>query len=437
MNIPLDRLYQYIESCAKKIYNDHVVIYRFWPHGSKNIENLLPMHSIKSWIEPMISPAIYCNDQEPLQYDYYKNNLNKYSLPMFKGEFADLLKEHDLEFDLTNLNWYENTFAKNILLHSEKKSIDLEKYQTHNQLIPVYYWSHAVIARDWYRFAEHVDFQKNPKKFFLIYNRSWTGTREYRCKFADLLIDAGLVDHCQTTFNPEDSDSGAHYTNHAFKTPKWQPTHRLEDYFSTTWAPASSSADFEIDDYCSTEVEVVLETLFEDRRWHLTEKILRPIACGQPFILAATPGSLEYLKEYGFQTFQDVWNEDYDTITDPESRLNRIVELMKYLAGLDHDQKRSVMHRAQKIADHNRKLFFSKEFFDKVTNELETNLTLAFDHLKALPANQAFIDRYAKILANPVIKDFLSRERDMKSPNLLMIVQALKLAQSRSQTHRV
>jgi len=427
MNIPIDRLYHYIESCAKKIYGDHVVIYRFWPHGSKNIENLTPLHPFESWTEPRISPAIYCNDQEPLQYDYYKNHLKQ-----FGGEFVDLLNKCNLHGQATNLNYLQNIFAKNILLHSEKNSDDLEKYQQHGQLILVYYWSHALIARDWYRFAQHVDFQKSPKKLFLIYNRSWSGTREYRLKFSDLLIDADLVKHCQTTFSAKDSETDTHYTNHAFQAKKWQPTHRLENYFAANYADASSSADFAVRDYRDTEVEIVLETLYDDKRWHLTEKILRPIACGQPFILAATPGSLEYLKQYGFQTYQDVWNEDYDKIVDAESRLHRIINLMKYLVGLDHQQKKVIMQQAQKIADHNQKLFFSKEFFDTVTNELQTNLNLAFDCLKAVPANHKFIEQYTKVLENPVTKSFLSQNQNSRYPNLHMVEQALQSALVRS-----
>ena len=40
MNIPLDRLYHYIRDIAKEIYGDRIIIYRFWPHGSKNINDL-------------------------------------------------------------------------------------------------------------------------------------------------------------------------------------------------------------------------------------------------------------------------------------------------------------------------------------------------------------------------------------------------------------
>ena len=40
MSIPLDQLYHYIENVAQEIYSDRIIIYRFYPHGSKNINNL-------------------------------------------------------------------------------------------------------------------------------------------------------------------------------------------------------------------------------------------------------------------------------------------------------------------------------------------------------------------------------------------------------------
>jgi hypothetical protein len=177
-----------------------------------------------------------------------------------------------------------------VLLHSEQRSSELASYQQ-DGFVTVYYWSHAIIARDWFRFAQHVEQQKQVSKTFLIYNRAWAGTREYRLKFAELLIDYDLIDDCATTVNAVDPESGVHYAHHAFVNPAWRPTKVLENYFAENQTNSNRSADFEIQDYENTDIEVVLETLFDDTRWHLTEKILRPIACGQPFILAAAPGS--------------------------------------------------------------------------------------------------------------------------------------------------
>jgi hypothetical protein len=391
MTVPLDRLYHFIEQTAEKIYGDRVIIYRFWPHGTKNIENLEYLYPPDTWVREVTSPAVYCHDQEPLMFDYYKRNLR----PPELRPLGKLLNRVGLVGQITNLNYVENIFSKNILIHSEKRSTEVEKYLNDNQLLLVYYWNHAILARDWYRFAEHVNFEKKAQKLFLIYNRSWTGTREYRLKFADLLVDADLGQHCQTTFNPNDLDQ--HYLSHDYLKPQWRPTNKLEDFFPATTADSTSSADFDIDDYNHTEIEVVLETLFDDTRWHLTEKILRPIACGQPFILAATHGSLEYLKEYGFKTFDSIWNEQYDSIVDPMERMHAIVDLMKYLSSLDSETKQHILQQARKIANYNRNLFFSQEFFNQVLRELKTNLQSAFETLDQLPSNKELIDRYNKL----------------------------------------
>jgi hypothetical protein len=177
------------------------------------------------------------------------------------------------------------------------------------------------------------------------------------------------------------AEKETHYSNHQFTNIEWTPTCVLEDYFSVSIADSNYSADFDIGDYDATDIEVVLETLFDDDRLHLTEKSLRPIAVGQPFILAATHGSLAYLHRYGFQTFGDVWDETYDTIVAPGNRLRAIVRLMSEIANWDPETKANKMLQAKAIIDFNREYFFSSAFFNKIKKELVDNLSQAFDLL--------------------------------------------------------
>ena len=287
MSIPLDRLYQYIENIAEKIHQDCVLIYRFYPHGSKKLEDLSTLITVPSndW---GIKLSLYCNDQEPLNYDFYQNNY------INETDFFKILENHSLA-EKNNLKKFRNIYDKVCLIHSEKRSGNLTKYQN-NQFVTVYYWSHAILALDWFRFAEHVSQTKNIKKKFLIYNRAWAGTREYRLKFAEHLVRLGLHNACQTNINPIEPELDIHYDSHKFNNPIWRPHTVLENFFPMSTAPSHYSADFDIKDYEATDIEVVLETLFDDERLHLTEKSLRPIACGQPFILAGTHSSLEYLR---------------------------------------------------------------------------------------------------------------------------------------------
>ena len=115
MYIPLNRLYHFIENIANETYGDSVIIYRFWPNGAKNIEhlNFLPTYR-KSWFDSMIRPLVWCNDQEPLQHEYYKTNLRTHNRPQ-----TDIQKKLNIFVPPLNLNYIRNIFKKNILVHSE------------------------------------------------------------------------------------------------------------------------------------------------------------------------------------------------------------------------------------------------------------------------------------------------------------------------------
>jgi hypothetical protein len=260
--------------------------------------------------------------------------------------------------------------------------------------VPVYYFSHALIARDWFRYAE-VDpliCKKNVKKDFLIYQRAWTGSREYRLKFSEMLIDSNIHEQCLSRFNSLD-DNNKHYQTHQYKNNTFCiKRHDLELHFPVNNTPSLASADYVIEDYHQTRFEVVLETLFDDQRWQLTEKVFRPIVCEQPFILASTPGALSYLKSYGFKTFGDHIDESYDNITDPIERLHAILRTMKSILSLTLEEKELLSSRLQNITKFNKNWFFSKEFFNLVINEYKSNLSAGLDFLR--PHRGACLDRW-------------------------------------------
>ena len=219
MSIPLDRLYHYIENIAEEIYSNPIIIYRFYPHGSKKHEDLTSTKNFQ-WYEIKLNPGIYCNDQEPLDYKYYE----RYESDN-QSAWNTLLESCSIYKINYNLKKVSNIYDQTLLLHSEQRSINLETYKKNN-FITIYYWCHALLARDWFRYAEYIDINKKPVKKFLIYNRAWSGTREYRLKFADLLIDHNLVDDCQTSVGFVDQDT--HYKNYKFTNSQWQPLHHLE-----------------------------------------------------------------------------------------------------------------------------------------------------------------------------------------------------------------
>ena len=129
----------------------------------------------------------------------------------------------------------------------------------------------------------------------------------------------------------------------------------------------------------------------------MTEKSLRPIACGRPFILAAAPESLAYLKSYGFKTFDGHIDETYDSIQDPLERLMFIVNEMKRISQLSQNKKRQLWQNLYAISDYNKKLFFDQSWQQNIFNEFKTNAKSAMaisEHTKTGKYWRAFYDAW-------------------------------------------
>jgi hypothetical protein len=378
MSVPLDRLYHFLADCV----NHDLIIYRWAPHGSRKLDDLLP---IKNYLlsEFLNSPQMICHDQEPLWYDFYsKNQIKSQVLQLFskfnlESVATESVANHCSNLHLRGLLCVFNHHDRTLLLHSEQHSLEVDQF-AQSGFVPVYYWSHAVIALDWFRYAEHDPaLTFDPDKIqsdFLIYNRAWSGTREYRLCFVEQLLKNGLEQFCNVSFNPED---GEHYSTYQFTNPDFQiVNYNLNDHLRPNTHNSTASADYCADDYVTAGIEVVLETLFDDSRWHLTEKTLRAIACGKPFLLMATPGSLAYLKQYGFETFSGLINESYDQITNPRQRLQAVITEMSRISRLPITAKTELFSQLHKIADRNRQHFFSK-LFDQVQTEYINNMQQA------------------------------------------------------------
>jgi hypothetical protein len=111
----------------------------------------------------------------------------------------------------------------------------------------------------------------------------------------------------------------------------------------------------------------------------LTEKALRPIACGRPFMLAATPGSLSYLHKYGFETFHGLIDESYDSIQDPRQRLCAIVQEIKRISCLDSRSKLILWQKLYEISARNQRRFFSTQWQHSIVEEYLTNFKTAVE----------------------------------------------------------
>lgn len=119
-----------------------------------------------------------------------------------------------------------------------------------------------------------------------------------------------------------------------------------------------------------TLLHVITETAYTGRRQHLTEKTFKPIVMQQPFVMVSCQGSLEYLRRYGFRTFNDFWDESYDQCSD-QDRIPRIGKLLEDLDNLSVAERSKLQVHLWATVKHNYDWFYSREFEALLWKELQ------------------------------------------------------------------
>lgn len=104
-----------------------------------------------------------------------------------------------------------------------------------------------------------------------------------------------------------------------------------------------------------THFSVVCESA---RTWEaavtfLTEKTYKAIAGWHPFMLIGAPGLLAMLREQGFETFDNCFDESYDKVAELDLKLDIVIDNIKrYRYGsVDPETQRRILH--------NRMLFYN------------------------------------------------------------------------------
>jgi hypothetical protein len=88
----------------------------------------------------------------------------------------------------------------------------------------------------------------------------------------------------------------------------------------------------------------------------LTEKTWKPLAYGHPFLLFSSTGALTNLRDKGFETFSDIFDESYDLIESPQLRFEHLLCEVDRICKLDNatlaDIKNHIIPRLQHNHNH-------------------------------------------------------------------------------------
>jgi len=328
------------------------IIYAFTQRGSRNLFDLRPRMEFDDLL-PLMKPynisslfgAHYLFDDEPILFNYYHfgadtPDINKLC---FKDEDATIIDQISVFF---------SRMRTPFICHSECNSDEINELKERG-FKDIHYWYHGLISLDWFRHWKFYNLRFNPTgKRFGLYARDTSGSRKYRL---DLL-------HRLKKYNDQVYFT---VTNELLNTD-------LIDHWPRNPAniPSTASAFIDVQDCNNFQIHLVAETLFNTKKIHLTEKTLKPIVMGQPFIIFSGPGSLAYLKKYGFKTFDSIWNESYDNIQQHEQRLDAILNLIDELYRLPDSEFKQLLLKASDIISYNQQHFYSDKFQQILISEL-------------------------------------------------------------------
>ena len=120
----------------------------------------------------------------------------------------------------------------------------------------------------------------------------------------------------------------------------------------------------ELEDHVINPIDIRNKHLYEQMQTiFITEKTWRSVYYKRPFILMGNYGTLNYLKQLGYKTFEHLWSEDYDIIGNNDIRVDSTLNILKHFCErntLEQLHDKIYSDQTQSILEHNYNLFCSQ-----------------------------------------------------------------------------
>jgi len=412
--LQIDHVYEFLSST---LFKDFEVF--FCPNGVVQENKDITIDDLNVFNpSPDVIRKIMFYDQEPMLENIANRYLDVFAFPdsytleeLLDKNFSPPYKIKKIPDDIVEylIEDTRRIYREKIIVTSEhSKQFDYyaEKYNAKK----LYYFFHGFAALDWYRGYYALNYDKTVIKpynhDFISFNRIITHDRSYRIYWASKLAELKLLAKGQISFNVTDNvfddwrdevaDPNTKLSEHARQHSERYLTDISKLVIDRAELPGSISANIlrEADALWN----VVTETVFYYNKLHLTEKIFKPIVSKQPFMLIAAPGNLEYLRSYGFKTFDGIIDESYDKIVDNDARIDAVAEQLRWYCNLSAEEKSRVIERLAPIVEYNFHHFYGA-FKHIITKELLNNCCTLFKEIGYDDSNIAY-DQIYRVLTN-------------------------------------
>ena len=295
---------------------------------------------------------IFMHDQEPIQLDAHRTL------------FQEVIRRN------SDMYWHWQASPPGTVIVS-KRGDCVKELESIYGWKSAYYFFHGWACLDWYRgynrtyVLPHPSSRPEPKITFMSPNRIIGGQRAHRVLFLYHVTKKNLKHNhvsAPRTCPVETQDILNIAKQYESRYPDivqvlnssglpWlfqnEPTQQMSSCWLSNFGEAINSL-----------IYVPTETVYFGNRTHITEKTFKAIALGMPFIPVAPAGSLEYMRSYGFRTFSDIWNEDYDNERDDMRRLEKVTDLLAQIDSLSVQEKMQIQRNVLPSVEHNWNHFY-------------------------------------------------------------------------------
>ena len=329
-------------------HRPRVGLHWFHPFGSTEFDDICSQPAIKG---PADLRLLFW-DQEPIYPEVFERFWPQFSR-VYDGPTTIVVSEHGPELDLI---------------------CDTYRIQCEH------YFFHGWAALDWYRGYNHSYLltpwsEREFRHRLFCPNNIIGGKRSHRLRLLSLAEDRDVISGNLWSFPqicPHEQQPASELMQNLGLPPLRTKLPLIIDQ-QHNHAGQSHRINF-VDQALDCFCHVVTETVYDTGRMFLTEKIFKPIVLQQPFVVVGGRGSLRYLRDYGFRTFSDLWDEGYD-LSDDGNRLSKISAVMSEINQWSAAEMSDAQHQAREIVEHNSNWFYGG-FQDVLWKELQEMLNL-------------------------------------------------------------
>ena len=199
-------------------------------------------------------------------------------------------------------------------------------------------WLHPALSALEHSTTYHIKYKE---KIFLCFNRM---PRQHRLDLLEMMLEHNYVKLGFYSFSLDLIETLAvrHYFDETNRYITIKNNKNMFPLLLNMTAKRSNPVDLIIDDFRYFEesyFSIVTETAFYDKQSHginstfITEKTMKCFIKFHPFIMIGRPHSLLALKKLGYQTFNPMIDESYDSIENDDDRLSMIfLEIHKLMS---------------------------------------------------------------------------------------------------------